>query len=114
MPGGSKREKTPDILGSVLGDQGGGKPSEQQSDQTANRPDVKPLGRPDVKTAKAKPYKLTIYVDEDVNEDLELMQVKLKRKFGVVTKSKLVEGSLRICLKDMKGSGLEDFIREIS
>ncbi|MBI9111297.1 hypothetical protein [Maridesulfovibrio ferrireducens] len=106
------REKTPDLLDTVLGGRGGGTPSERQDDKAVSRQDVKQLGRRDVKTSKAKPYKLTVYVDEAVNEDLELMQVKLKRTFGVVTKSKLVEGALRICLKDIAASGLEALIRE--
>ncbi|WP_319779986.1 hypothetical protein [Maridesulfovibrio sp.] len=97
------RKSTPDILGSVLG---GNTSGDNKADgQAVKRHDVIPL------EINEKPFKLTSYIHSDLNDEADMAVVKLKKKVGKVSKSMLVEESLRICLAEPEGSGLEAALR---
>ncbi len=100
----SGRKPTPDVLGDVLVRTG--LSGRTTGDEAAKRHDVMPSG------INEKPFKLTSYIQSDLNDEADMAVVRLKKKVGKLTKSMLVEEALRICLADPVGSGLEQALRE--
>ncbi len=102
------RKKTPDILGVVLSKGGGGdgKPPKRQ--------DAKPPSRQDAMPSKIniKPFKLTSYIEADLNDEADMAVIRLKKRVGKINKSILVEEALRLCLADPVASGLEAALME--
>lgn len=104
----SGRKSTPDVLGDVLG----------KARRSNSRPDSEEVKRHDVTPSKVaeKPFKLTSYIEAGLNDEADMAVLTLKKRVGKgkLTKSMLVEESLRICLADPVGSGLESALRERS
>ncbi|WP_319759584.1 hypothetical protein [Maridesulfovibrio sp.] len=100
----SGRKPTPDALGDIL----------KKSGRSRRKNDGEAVKRHDVITPEIneKPFKLTSYIQSDLNDEADMAVVKLKKIVGKVSKSMLVEESLRICLADPEGSGLAAALRE--
>ncbi len=100
----SGRKPTQDALGNILNKTG----------RSRHKADGEAVKRHDVMTSEIneKPFKLTSYIHSDLNDEADMAVVKLKKKVGKVSKSMLVEESLRICLADPDGSGLAAALRE--
>lgn len=106
----SGRKETRDILA----DLGMGRGSGGSKDNSSGRHDVKAFQRQNAKSSeiKTKPFKLTSYINVDLNDEADVAVVMLKKKVGKLTKSMLVEEALRICLSDPVGTGLEAALKE--
>lgn len=104
------RKETPDVLANLGMGRGGGESNIEASKRHA----AKALRRHKVEPSemKEKPFKLTSYIDPDLNDDADMAVVRLKKRVGRITKSMLVEEALRICLADPSGSGLETALKE--
>lgn len=99
----SGRKETPDLLDNVLK---GGRPSKRQDAKPSSRHDVMPS------EIKTKPFKLTSYIEADLNDEVDMAVIKLKKRVGKVNKSMMVEEALRICLTDPVGTGFEAALKE--
>ena len=129
------RKKTPDILGSLLGDtskteyhntgipeyHNNSKPELQPTIKPVSQPTSKPVRRPTSKPAgqkkaeKAGPaqkVKATFYLDAQAVEALEAGWMELrkladKKDRGQISKSLIVELALQLALEDLEKRGAE-------
>ncbi|WP_432736451.1 hypothetical protein [Maridesulfovibrio sp. FT414] len=106
----SGRKETPDPFEGALFGRGKSLP---ENGKASSRHDVIAAEEKGGGAAEcAKPFKLTSYIDADLNDEADLAVVRLKKRVGKVSKSMLVEAALRICLADPAGSGLEAALKE--
>ena len=129
------RKKTPDILGSLLGDtskteyhntgipeyqntskpelQPTIKPVSQSTSKPVRKPTSKPAGQKKAETKEpAKKVKATFYLDAEIVEALEegwmeLRKLADKKDRGQISKSLIVEQALKLALEDLEKRGAE-------
>ena len=100
------RKKTPDILGSLLGD------TSKTEYHNNSKPELQPTSKP-VSQKKAEPQepaekiKATYYLDAEVVEALEegwmeLRKLADKKSRGQISKSLIVELALQLALEDLE------------
>ena len=129
------RKKTPDILGSLLGDtskteyhntgipeyHNDSKPELQPTSKPVKQPTIKPAGKPTSKPVSqkkaqaeepAEKVKATFYLEAGIVEALEegwmeLRKLADKKDRGQISKSLIVEQALKLALEDLekRGSG---------
>ena len=113
------RKKTPDILGSLLGDTS--KPEYHNTGipeyHNDSKPELQPTSKP-VSQKKAEPQepaekvKATYYLDAEVVEALEegwmeLRKLADKKDRGQISKSLIVELALKLALEELEKRGAE-------
>ena len=127
------RKKTPDILGSLLGDtikpeyhntgipeyHNDSKPELQPTSKPVKQPTIKPAGKPTSKPVSqkkaqaeepAEKVKATFYLDSKAVESLEggwmeLRKLADKKSRGQISKSLIVELAVQIALEELKSKG---------
>ena len=127
------RKKTPDILGSLLGDtskteyhntgipeyhndskpelQSTSKPVRKSTSKTVSKPTSKPVSQKKAEPQEpAEKVKATYYLDAEVIEALEegwmeLRKLADKKDRGQISKSLIVELSLKMALDELKAQG---------
>ena len=121
------RKKTPDILGSLLGDtskteyhndskpelQPTSKPVRKSTGKTVSRPTSKPVSqKKPLVTGPAEKVKATYYLDAEIVEALEegwmgLRKLADKKDRSRISKSLIVELALKLALEDLEKRGSE-------
>ena len=115
----AERKKTPDILGSLLGDTS--KPEYHNTGIPEYHNDSKPVRKPTSKPASQKKdrdqepagkVKATFYLDSKAVESLEdgwmeLRKLADKKSRGRISKSLIVELALQLALEDLEKRGAE-------
>jgi len=132
------RKKTPDILGSLLGDTGkteyhntgipeyhnDSKPELQPTSKPVKQPTIKPAGKPTSKPVSqkkaqaeepAEKVKATFYLDSKAVESLEggwmeLRKLADKKSRGQISKSLMVELALQMALEDLQKKGSDSLL----
>ena len=132
------RKKTPDILGSLLGDtikpeyhntgipeyQNTSKPELQPTSKPVKQPTIKPAGKPTSKPVSqkkaqaeepAEKVKATFYLDSKAVESLEggwmeLRKLADKKSRGQISKSLMVELALQMALEDLQKKGSDSLL----
>ena len=132
------RKKTPDILGSLLGDTGkteyhntgipeyhnDSKPELQPTSKPVKQPTIKPAGKPTSKPVSqkkaqaeepAEKVKATFYLDSKAVESLEngwmeLRKLADKKSRGQISKSLMVELALQMALEDLQKKGADSLL----
>jgi hypothetical protein len=132
------RKKTPDILGSLLGDtikpeyhntgipeyqntskpelQPTIKPVSQSTSKPVRKPTSKPAGQKKAETKEpAKKVKATFYLDAEIVEALETGWMELRRLAdkkdrGQISKSMMVELALQLALEGLKAQGVNSLL----
>ena len=119
------RKKTPDILGSLLGDtikpeyhntgipeyHNDSKPVRKSTGKTASKPTSKPVSQKKAEPQEpAEKVKATYYLDAEVVEALEegwmeLRKLADKKDRGQISKSLIVELAVQIALEELKSKG---------
>ena len=131
----AERKKTPDILGSLLGDtikpeyhntgipeyHNDSKPELQPTSKPVKQPTIKPAGKPTSKPVSqkkaqaeepAEKVKATFYLDSKAVESLEggwmeLRKLADKKSRGQISKSLIVELALKLALGDLEKKGAD-------
>ena len=128
------RKKTPDILGSLLGDtskteyhntgipeyhkdskpelQPTSKPVRKSTGKTVSKPTSKPVSQKKPEAQPAEKVKATFYLDTEIVETLEegwmeLRKLADKKDRGQISKSLIVELALKLALEDLEKRGAE-------
>lgn len=128
------RKKTPDILGSLLGDtsmpeyhntgipeyhndskpelQPTSKPVRKSTGKTVSKPTSKPVSQKKAEAQPAEKVKATYYLDAEVVEALEegwmeLRKLADKKDRGQISKSLIVELALQLALEDLEKRGAD-------
>lgn len=129
------RKKTPDILGSLLGDtskteyhntgipeyhndskpelQSTSKPVRKSTSKTVSKPTSKTVGqKKPLETGPAEKVKATFYLEAGIVEALEegwmeLRKLADKKDRGQISKSLIVEQALKLALEDLEKRGAE-------
>lgn len=128
------RKKTPDILGSLLGDtskteyhntgipeyhndskpelQHTSKPVRKPTGKTVSKPTSKPVSQKKAEAQPAEKVKATYYLDTELVEALEdgwmeLRRLADKKDRGQISKSLIVELALQLALEDLEKRGTE-------
>ena len=128
------RKKTPDILGSLLGDtsmpeyhntgipeyhndskpelQPTSKPVRKSTGKTVSKPTSKPVSQKKAEAQPAEKVKATYYLDTEVVEALEegwmeLRKLADKKDRGQISKSLIVELALQLALEDLEKRGAD-------
>ena len=124
------RKKTPDILGSLLGDtskpeyhntgipeyHNDSKPELQPTIKTVRKPTSKPVSQKKPEAQEpAEKVKATYYLDAEVVEALEegwmeLRKLADKKDRGRISKSLIVELSLQLALDELKAKGVNSLL----
>ena len=132
------RKKTPDILGSLLGDtskteyhntgipeyHNDSKPELQPTSKPVKQPTIKPAGKPTSKPVSqkkaqaeepAEKVKATFYLDSKAVESLEdgwmeLRKLADKKSRGQISKSLMVELALQMALEDLRKKGSDSLL----
>jgi hypothetical protein len=124
------RKKTPDILGSLLGDtsmpeyHNTGIPEYHKDSKPELQPTSKPVSKPTGKPVSqkkpeaqepAEKVKATYYLDAEVVEALEegwmeLRRLADKKDRGRISKSLIVELSLQLALDELKTKGVNSLL----
>ena len=132
------RKKTPDILGSLLGDtikteyhntgipeyhkdskpelQSTSKPVRKSTGKTVSKPTSKPVSQKKPEAQEpAEKVKATYYLDAEVVEALEegwmeLRRLADKKDRGQISKSLIVELSLKMALDELKAQGVNSLL----
>ncbi len=132
------RKKTPDILGSLLGDtskteyhntgipeyHNDSKPELQPTSKPVKQPTIKPAGKPTSKPVSqkkaqaeepAEKVKATFYLDSKAVESLEggwmeLRKLADKKSRGQISKSLMVELALQMALEDLQKKGSDSLL----
>ena len=132
------RKKTPDILGSLLGDtsmpeyhntgipeyhkdskpelQSTSKPVRKSTGKTVSKPTSKPVSQKKAEPQEpAEKIKATYYLDAEVVEALEegwmeLRRLADKKDRGQISKSLIVELSLKMALDELKAQGVNSLL----
>ena len=132
------RKKTPDILGSLLGDtskteyhntgipeyhndskpelQPTSKPVRKSTGKTASKPTSKPVSqKKPLDTGPAEKVKATFYLDAEIVEALEegwmeLRKLADKKDRGQISKSLIVEQALKLALDELKAQGVNSLL----
>lgn len=134
----AERKKTPDILGSLLGDtikpeyhntgipeyhkdskpelQPTSKPVRKSTGKTVSKPTSKPVSQKKAEPQEpAEKIKATYYLDAEVVEALEegwmeLRRLADKKDRGQISKSLIVELSLKMALDELKAQGVKSLL----
>ena len=134
----AERKKTPDILGSLLGDtskteyhntgipeyHNDSKPELQPTSKPVKQPTIKPAGKPTSKPVSqkkaqaeepAEKVKATFYLDSKAVESLEggwmeLRKLADKKSRGQISKSLMVELALQMALEDLQKKGSDSLL----
>lgn len=120
------RKKTPDILGSLLGDtskteyhntgipeyHNDSKPELQPTSKPVRKPTSKPVSQKKPEAQPAEKVKATFYLDTEIVETLEegwmeLRKLADKKDRGQISKSLIVELALKLALEDLEKRGAE-------
>ena len=124
------RKKTPDILGSLLGDtikpeyhntgipeyHNDSKPVRKSTGKTVSKPTSKPVSQKKAEPQEpAEKIKATYYLDAEVVEALEegwmeLRRLADKKDRGQISKSLIVELSLKMALDELKAQGVNSLL----
>ena len=124
------RKKTPDILGSLLGDtikpeyhntgipeyHKDSKPELQPTIKTVRKPTSKPVSQKKPEAQEpAEKVKATYYLDAEVVEALEegwmeLRKLADKKSRGQISKSLIVELALQMALEDLRKKGSDSLL----
>ena len=123
------RKKTPDILGSLLGDtsmpeyhntgipeyHNDSKPELQPTSKPVRKPTSKPVSQKKAEAQPAEKVKATYYLDAEVVEALEegwmeLRKLADKKDRGQISKSLIVELSLKMALDELKAQGVNSLL----
>jgi len=118
----AERKKTPDILGSLLGDTS--KPEYHNTGIPEYHNDSKPVRKPTSKPASQKKdrdqepagkVKATFYLDSKAVESLEdgwmeLRKLADKKSRGRISKSLIVELALQMALEDLRKKGSDSLL----
>ena len=118
----AERKKTPDILGSLLGDTS--KPEYHNTGIPEYHNDSKPVRKPTSKPASQKKdrdqepagkVKATFYLDSKAVESLEdgwmeLRKLADKKSRGRISKSLMVELALQMALEDLRKKGSDSLL----
>ena len=124
------RKKTPDILGSLLGDtskpeyhntgipeyHNDSKPELQPTIKTVRKPTSKPVSQKKPEAQEpAEKVKATYYLDAEVVEALEegwmeLRKLADKKSRGQISKSLMVELALQMALEDLQKKGSDSLL----
>jgi len=118
----AERKKTPDILGSLLGDTS--KPEYHNTGIPEYHNDSKPVRKPTSKPASQKKdrdqepagkVKATFYLDSKAVESLEdgwmeLRKLADKKGRGRISKSLIVELALQMALEDLRKKGSDSLL----
>ena len=118
----AERKKTPDILGSLLGDTS--KPEYHNTGIPEYHNDSKPVRKPTSKPASQKKdrdqepagkVKATFYLDSKAVESLEdgwmeLRKLADKKSRGRISKSLMVELALQLALEDLRKKGSDSLL----
>lgn len=128
------RKKTPDILGSLLGDasmpeyHNTGIPEYHNDSKPELQPTSKPVRKPTGKTVShkkpeaqepAEKVKATFYLDAGIVEALEegwmeLRKLADKKDRGQISKSLIVELALKMALDELKAQGVKSLLAKNS
>ena len=124
------RKKTPDILGSLLGDtskpeyhntgipeyHNDSKPELQPTIKTVRKPTSKPVSQKKAQAEEpAEKVKATFYLDSKAVESLEggwmeLRKLADKKSRGQISKSLMVELALQMALEDLQKKGADSLL----
>jgi len=124
------RKKTPDILGSLLGDtskpeyhntgipeyHNDSKPELQPTIKTVRKPTSKPVSQKKAQAEEpAEKVKATFYLDSKAVESLEngwmeLRKLADKKARGQISKSLIVELALQMALEDLRKKGSDSLL----
>ena len=118
----AERKKTPDILGSLLGDTS--KPEYHNTGIPEYHNDSKPVRKPTSKPASQKKdrdqepagkVKATFYLDSKAVESLEdgwmeLRKLADKKSRGRISKSLMIELALQMALEDLQKKGSDSLL----
>lgn len=124
------RKKTPDILGSLLGDtikpeyhntgipeyHNDSKPELQPTIKTVRKPTSKPVSQKKAQAEEpAEKVKATFYLDSKAVESLEggwmeLRKLADKKSRGQISKSLMVELALQMALEDLQKKGSDSLL----
>ena len=124
------RKKTPDILGSLLGDtikpeyhntgipeyHNDSKPVRKSTGKTVSKPTSKPVSQKKAEPQEpAEKVKATYYLDTEVVEALEegwmeLRKLADKKDRGQISKSLIVELALQMALEDLRKKGSDSLL----
>ena len=118
----AERKKTPDIVGSLLGDTS--KPEYHNTGIPEYHNDSKPVRKPTSKPASQKKdrdqepagkVKATFYLDSKAVESLEdgwmeLRKLADKKSRGRISKSLMVELALQLALEDLRKKGSDSLL----
>lgn len=123
------RKKTPDILGSLLGDtskteyhntgipeyHNDSKPELQPTSKPVRKPTSKPVSQKKPEAQPAEKVKATFYLDAEIVEALEdgwmeLRKLTDKKDRGQISKSLIVELALKMALEDLEKRGAESLL----
>ena len=116
------RKKTPDILGSLLGDtskpeyHNDSKPELQPTIKTVRKPTSKPVSQKKALAEEpAEKVKATFYLDSKAVESLEdgwmeLRKLADKKGRGRISKSLIVELALQMALEDLRKKGSDSLL----
>ena len=132
------RKKTPDILGSLLGDtskteyhntgipeyhndskpelQSTSKPVRKSTSKTVSKPTSKTVGqKKPLETGPAEKVKATFYLEAGIVEALEegwmeLRKLADKKDRGQISKSLIVEQALKLALDELKAQGVNSLL----
>ena len=136
------RKKTPDILGSLLGDtikteyHNAGIPEYHNDSKPVSQPTIKPVSQPTSKPVRkptskpvsqkkaeeagpAQKVKATFYLDAQAVEALEAGWMELrkladKKDRGQISKSLIVELALQMALAELKAQGVKSLLAKKS
>ena len=130
----AERKKTPDILGSLLGDtskteyhntgipeyhndskpelQPTSKPVRKSTGKTVSKPTSKPVSQKKPESQPAEKVKATFYLEAEIVEALEegwmeLRKMADKKDRGQISKSLIVEQALKLALEDLEKRGAD-------
>ena len=123
------RKKTPDILGSLLGDtskteyhntgipeyHNDSKPELQPTSKPVRKPTSKPVSQKKPEAQPAEKVKATFYLDTEIVETLEegwmeLRKLADKKDRGQISKSLIVEQALKLALDELKAQGVNSLL----
>ena len=115
------RKKTPDILGSLLGDtskpeyHNTGIPEYHNDSKPVRKPTSKPVSQKKKDQEPAEKVKATFYLDSKAVEALEdgwmeLRKLADKRSRGRISKSLMVELALQLALEDLQKKGSDSLL----
>ena len=120
------RKKTPDILGSLLGDtskpeyHNTGIPEYHNTSEPELQPTIKPVSQKKAEEAgPAQKVKATFYLDAQAVEALEAGWMELrkladKKDRGQISKSLIVELALQMALAELKAQGVKSLLAKNS